>query len=401
MIEFDRRLREIRGTAAEAGADLRERALAVDADPHSMEQHFDSPGFHLIRTITTPVEHRPSADRGTAGFTPGRKSLETAVSVVELARGDAAMLLACPGPGLAGVIVDLLGDDAQRERFYGRLADGRTWSFFAMTEAERGNDATAMETRVDSRDDGFLLTGRKRYIGNAARGGIGVVFARTGRSPMSIRALLVEPEAGTGAAGGTGTGTGTGTGAGAAGWHRTPLEMVGLRGAYLSEIAMENVPVAEDAFLGNHLPVTRRGIWGAVKTFNEMRVQIAALAVGTSLAMAEYVRDHSAGTSQPAGLDLVLARAEAARHLVYDAAACVDRDPERSYPSSVAKLAANQLAMDTARWSARALGPAGHLTHPLLEKWARDVCGFEFMEGTANIQRLHVEKGYRTGDADA
>jgi hypothetical protein len=28
------------------------------------------------------------------------------------------------------------------------------------------------------------------------------------------------------------------------------------------------------------------------------------------------------------------------------------------------------------------------------------VCAFEFMEGTGDIQRLHVAKGYQAGDAD-
>ncbi|MEV5577226.1 acyl-CoA dehydrogenase [Streptomyces parvus] len=379
MADLDERLRYVRGVAAEAAADLRGRALSVDADPAAMERHFDSFGFRLIRTLTTPVELLP-ADSREVVLTPEHKCLETAVAVTEIARGDAAMLLACPGPGLAGVVVDLLGSPEQRARFHGRLADGRTWSFFAMTEAERGNDATALQTRLDTDGDGYLLNGSKRYVGNAARGGIGVVFARTGRSPMSIRAALVEP--------------------GHPGWHGAPLEMIGLRGAYLSELAFTGVPVPEDALLGAHLPVTRRGIWGAVRTFNEMRVQIAALAAGTTLAMAEYVRDHTPGMSAPQGLDTVLGRAEAVRRLVCEAAARVDSAPERSYPSSVAKLAANDLAMRTARWAARALGPAGLVEHPLLEKWTRDVCGFEFMEGTANIQRLNVEKGYRTGDAD-
>ncbi len=57
--------------------------------------------------------------------------------------------------------------------------------------------------------------------------------------------------------------------------------------------------------------------------------------------------------------------------------------------------------MDTARWAAAALGPAGLLEHPLLEKWTRDACAFEFMEGPGNVQRLHVARGYQNGDANA
>jgi alkylation response protein AidB-like acyl-CoA dehydrogenase len=58
------------------------------------------------------------------------------------------------------------------------------------------------------------------------------------------------------------------------------------------------------------------------------------------------------------------------------------------------------MAVETARWAAVALGPASLIEHPLLEKWTRDVCSFEFMEGTGNIQRIHVAQGYQAGAAD-
>jgi alkylation response protein AidB-like acyl-CoA dehydrogenase len=64
------------------------------------------------------------------------------------------------------------------------------------------------------------------------------------------------------------------------------------------------------------------------------------------------------------------------------------------------KLAAVEMGVSTGRWVARVMGPGGLLEHPLLEKWTRDVCAFEFMDGTSNMQRLHVERGYQTGDAD-
>lgn len=381
MTDSDARLRTVRAVAAETAADLRARALSVDADPADMAPHVDAPGLRLLRSLGTPPEHRDPADTCGLRLDPRRHHLEHTICTLELARGDAGMVLAAPGPGLAGVLVRELGDAAQRERFHRRLADGRTWSFFAMTEPARGNDATAMETRLDA--DGFggrLLSGHKRYIGNGARGGVGVVFARTGPSPLALRAVLVEPPL--------------------PGWRGAALDMVGLRGARLGDLTFDAVPVAGDALLGAHLPATRRGLWGAIRTFHAMRVQIAALAVGTTLAMAEYVAQQRTGKAVRHGTERVLARAEAARQLVHEAAARIDHDPERGYLSSVAKLAANRLAVETAGWASAALGPAGLIEHPLLEKWTRDVHAFEFMEGTANIQRLHVEKGYRAGDAD-
>jgi alkylation response protein AidB-like acyl-CoA dehydrogenase len=378
MIELDDRLRAARDTCREAGEDLRSRALAIDTDPDAMAAHFDSPAYALTRQSNTPPEYR-EAIPGVRTDLLGRGScLQNVVSMIELGRGDAGAMLACPSPALAGVFVELLGDARQKERFFTRLHGGRTWTFFAMTEPGRGNDATALQTRLEpDGSGGWLLHGAKRYIGQGARGGIGVVFGRTGRSALSIRAALVELPT--------------------PGWQGRRLDMVGLRGAYLSELEFDGVPVAGDMLLGEHLPVSRRGMWGAVTTFHNMRLRVAASAVGTGLAMAEYVAEHR--KSAP-GLAETQGRLEAARELIYQAAARIDHNPERGYLSCAAKLGATRLAIATGRWAAAAMGPAGLLEHPLLEKWTRDVCAFEFMEGTSNIQRLHVSRGFSAGDAD-
>jgi len=380
MIEFDERLNASRNASAEAAMDLRARALSVDNDPDDMAEHVNTPVLRMIRNICTPIKYR-SAEADFGGWLFDNDScLERVVGTMELARGDAGMLLATPGPALAGIVVDVLASPAQQEVFYRAIADGRTWTFFAMTEPDRGNDATTMTTRLEKDGaGGYRLYGRKRYIGSGARGGVGVVFARTGPSPLSIRAVLVRPE-------------------GLPGWHAQRLDMVGLRGAYLSELTFDGVPIERDMVLGEHLSPTRRGMWGAMRTFNNMRVQVACMALGTALAMHDYVRE-----LRPAapGLDLAAGRLEAARQLVYDVAASVDDDAERAFFPSVAKLRCTPLAINTARWAARSLGPAGLLEHPLLEKWYRDVHAFEFMEGTTNIQRLHVAQGYLKGAPNA
>lgn len=375
--ELDERLEAMRAVTAEYAADLRSRALAVDADPDDMKSHLDSPALSLIRTASMPERYRTTPLRADRWEYRYDSCLERVIGLLEMARGDAGLVLACPGPALAGVVVDALGSEDQRDRFYRRIAGGDAWTFFAMTEAARGNDATAMETRLERDGADFRLHGAKRYIGNGARGDIGVVFARTGRGTLSIRAALVELPA--------------------PGWFGHRLDMIGLRGAYLSELHFDNVPVPRESLLGEHLPVTRRGMWGAIQTFNNVRVQVGAMAVGTALAMYDLVIEQR---PDALGADVVLGRLEAARALIYEAATYVDGDPNRSYLSAAAKLTATRLAVDVAAWASASLGPASLLEHPLLEKWVRDVCAFEFMEGTTNIQRLHVAQGFLKGAAD-
>jgi alkylation response protein AidB-like acyl-CoA dehydrogenase len=379
VVELDERLRALRGAAAETAGELRAHASALDAEPYEMKQHLGVAAFDLIRRCTTPPRFGDPLRLGRFSYAAG-SSLDTLVWMVELARGDAGMVLAAPGPSLAGILVDQLGDERQQEFFHRAVADGTTWAFFAVTEPGRGSDASAMESALTAEAPGlYRLNGTKKYIGNGARGAVGVVFARTGGGPLSIRAALVE--------------------AAAPGFRARELETAGLRGAALGEIALADVPVPEERLLAGHLPPTRRGLWGAVRVFNTVRPQVAALAVGTGLACLDLVR-----TERPnaPGLEAVAARLEACRALTLEAGAALDRDRDDGLRSSAAKIAAVAAAREAGRWAVRSLGPAAQVDHPLLEKWLRDVSAFEFMEGTSDIQRLNVARSvtrgrYRTG----
>jgi alkylation response protein AidB-like acyl-CoA dehydrogenase len=376
--ELTPRALAVRDLTRDLAADLRARALAVDAAPDAMDAHLGSAAFAVIRQAETPPEYREQTAGDPAALLDARSCLESAVGQLELAYGDFGTLLACPAPGLAGVFVRMFGSPAQQSQFFGRLRDGRTWTFFAMTEPAHGSDATAIETRLDRvGDGGYALTGRKRYIGNGARGAIGVVFGRTGPSVLSIRAALVQLPS--------------------AGCQATRLDMVGLRGAGLGEMTFCGLPVAVDGLLGEHLSATRRGLRAAVDTFNQMRVRVAAAAAGTTLAIVDYVAEQHKSAR---GLELAAAHARAARELVCQAAVRIDHDPGQGYLSSAAKLSATTTAVKTARWASAALGPGGLLEHPLLEKWVRDVHAFEFMEGAGNIQRQQVARGYHAGAAE-
>jgi alkylation response protein AidB-like acyl-CoA dehydrogenase len=227
-----------------------------------------------------------------------------------------------------------------------------------------------METRLDPdpNSDGFLLNGTKRYVANAERGALGVVFARTGRTPLSIRATILRRPS--------------------PGFTGTPLQMTGLRGACIGHMEFDNTPIDLEQLLGQHLPASRRGLWGAMRAFNIIRLQIAAQALGASFAIRDYVREQRGPAWS--GHELMSARLEAARALLHRTAAHVDQSPDDRLAPSIAKLHTTELAQEATRWAEAALGPASLLEHPLLEKWCRDVCAFEFMDGTSNILRLTI-----------
>ncbi|MDT0267365.1 acyl-CoA dehydrogenase family protein [Streptomyces sp. DSM 44915] len=367
MARLTAELRELRAGCRELAGELREIALAVDAEPRDTDRLRANAALELLRVVGTPRRHRAAAVPGWAE--PFADSaLARVVGNVELARGDVGALNACAAPSLAGLTVDALGDRDQQDYFYGTLARHGCWTFFGMTEPEHGSDATAMRTRLAGDDaGGYRLHGVKRYVANAVRGEIGVVFARTGPTPLAIRAVLLRR--------------------GAPGLGGSDLEMLGLRGARLGELTFDGVPVPAEHLLGRRLPASRRGLWGANRAFGVVRLQIAAQALGAGYAMRDEVRALRPGWD---GHRPVTARLDAARELLYDLAAASDADPDDRRPPSLAKLHTAALAVEVGRWAESVL-PAGALVErPLLEKWCRDVMAFEFMDGTSHMLRLTV-----------
>lgn len=352
---------DLRAEVRAHAADLRSRALDVDAHPAEVARHVDSPGMRAVHRIST-VPEEPQPDR----------CLRLTAATLEAARGDAGVLLASPGPSLAGVLIDLLADTAQRDRFRSALADARSWAFCAITEPQGGSDVLGLRTQLRRTPDGLRLSGSKTYVGNASRSRLGVVLARTGPTPLHIRAVVVDARS-----------------AGVAG---SALPMAGLRGARIGRLTFDDVPVRDEDVLGAHLPPSRRGLWGAIRAFASVRVQVAAMAVATAGGVCDYLTEHgiSAGDGE---LAAARARIATAEELLLRAAGAVDRNEGRGQLSALAKLTGTRLAVDvTTRLPAR-LGRGALLDHPLLEKWRRDAAGFEFMEGTSAIQLLHIADG--------
>ncbi len=376
LIELTRRQKLLQDEIRWHADDLRAHAIAVDARPDDLTDQLTAPSVQAVRRVAMSVLYRA----------PGR-CLELVVGLIEAARGDAGVVLACPGPGVAGVVVDKLADAQQRDLFVAALSDQRSWAFCAITEPLVGSDAMRMTSELRPAEAGdFLLSGTKRYVGNAHRGSIGVVFARTGPSPLAIRAVLVRVPA--------------------PGIRSTVLHTLGLRGAQIGELRFDDVRIPAEHLLGRHLSATRRGIWGAVEAFDTVRVQVAAMALGTALAVHDYVvaqggpthrasATGSVSNTGPAGrrLEAFRGRIDATRQLVYRAADQIDNSHGRGHLSSLAKYEAVELARAATRTLPALLGPGALLAHPLLEKWRRDADGFEFMEGTSTIQKLNIAEG--------
>jgi acyl-CoA dehydrogenase len=381
MIQLDAGLLGMRALMREWGLGMRSAGLEVDRDPDAIGRHVGLPGLASLARTPVPADRDPGHLRVAGRSCDGMSAFERVVSVEELAYGDAGMFLGAPGGSMSGVLIDLLGDEEQKDWYYSRLLQRPTWTFFALTEPDRGSDAAALSTTLTPRPDGGgVLNGAKRYIGNGARAEFGVVFCRTGKGPLGVTAVIVD--------------------AASAGFAAEPIPTIGLRGAQISALTFDDVEVPADRVLGRHLPATRRGLWSAVRTFNLLRPGVAAIALGIAgaaldYAEAEYGRPRIDERNR---LDAFRRQTAAVRELTWRAALAADRDPSDGRLASAAKYKAARLAEQATLAACELLGPGARLEHPLLDKFVRDARGVEFMEGAGDIQRLNIFHGFsRTG----
>lgn len=375
----DAALDELDHFCAEAARDFRQAGMALDRDPDDIGCLADLPGAAFARLALFPPAYQAD-DEFPAGLLSAAATTRGSVIMLErLSYGDPNVILAAPGPSLSGRVVRALADDAQERWYYGRLARRREHTFFGLTEPGKGSAAGELScTLTPAPDvDGWLLNGEKRYIGNGARAQVGVVFARRSPGPWGIEAVLVDTAV--------------------PGFSGDLLPTIGLRGARISWLRFENVPVRADHLLGAHLPPTRRGLRGAMQALYRFRPGIAAMALGCAQAVCDHV-----GTRRPllprAGqlrMADLLDRIAAVRSQMHLVTADIDHGLINSHRIGAVKVQAAHLAEEATLLAADLLGPASLIEDRWLEKTYRDVRAFELMEGTTNLHRLSVFQGLR------
>ncbi|TMT81807.1 acyl-CoA dehydrogenase [Haloterrigena sp. H1] len=87
------------------------------------------------------------------------------------------------------------GSEEQKEHWLPKLGSGEAVGCFGLTEPEHGSNPTAMETRAEEADEGYLLNGSKTWITNSPIADVAVVWARDQTDPDTpVRGFLVETD---------------------------------------------------------------------------------------------------------------------------------------------------------------------------------------------------------------
>lgn len=319
-------------------------------------------------------------------------ALRRAVTFERIGRICPALPMSMPGPGLSMPPVLSLGTPEQRAAYFDRF-NGQArpvWGAFAITEPQGGSDAANMRTRAVADGDGYILDGDKCFITSGARADAVVVFATLdpARGRFGVRAFLVDR--------------------GTPGFAVERSEdMLGLRASQLSTLAFRDCRVPAARMLGH---TGRRGplidaFTGAQRAWDYMRPALAAGINGTCAGILAYARtciaDGRAGLARAGAqaahgaLDPLQARVHAAQLLALRAAWKFDRGERASLDASLAKASAATLAMDVAHRLA-ALLPLQAASHGNpVEKFLRDAKAFDILEGTGDMQRLMIARGFQ------
>lgn len=351
----------------------------------SMAKSFRSEEIDEYAETTARKERDPSK--------PSETNRTACIAAEELAWADAAIPLSMPGPGLGGPPVRATGTPEQKERFFRIFRDMDAgplrWGAYGLTEPGAGSDVAGIRTSCRKDGSHWVLNGRKCYITNGARADWTVIFATVdptlGRA--GHRAFVVEK--------------------GTPGFEVGKIEeKMGLRANETAELVLEDCRVPEENLLGGEDAYrTKEGFMTAMKTFDNTRPLVGAMAIGIGRAAYEYARDYvkeryvlTRPIPRYAALAERLARIgrrlDAARMMVWRATYMADMSMPNAKEASMSKALAGQAAIAACIDAIEICGASGTLRseHALLEKWFRDIKVYDIFEGTGNIQRVVISK---------
>jgi glutaryl-CoA dehydrogenase len=123
----------------------------------------------------------------------GWNNVAYGLAVAEVARGSGSLATFLHvQSGLAMTAIHELGSEEQKRRWLAPMARCEKIGCFGLTEPEAGSDPGSLSTTAVERDGGYVLSGEKKWIGNASFSDVAVIWART--EDDKISGYLVETE---------------------------------------------------------------------------------------------------------------------------------------------------------------------------------------------------------------
>jgi butyryl-CoA dehydrogenase len=309
--------------------------------------------------------------------------LTLALVLEEIAAGDGGTSTAisvtnCP----VNAILMRYGNDAQKKQWLTPLAQGEMLGAFCLTEPHVGSDASALRTTAVKEGDGYIINGVKQFITSGQNGHVAIVIAVTdkGAGKKGMSAFIVPTNA--------------------PGYMVARLEdKLGQNSSDTAQINFDDCRIPAENLIG----AEGEGYKIALSALEGGRIGIAAQSVGMARSALEvaiaYAKDRqSFGTAiinhQAVGFRLAdcATRLEAARQLIWHAAALRDAGRPCLKEAAMAKLFASETAEAVCSAAIQTLGGYGYVSDFPVERIYRDVRVCQIYEGTSDVQKIIIQR---------
>ena len=315
------------------------------------------------------------------------------VAIEELGRIDQSIgITLSAGVGLGINPILTYGTDEQRDRWLPDLVAGRALAGFGLTEPDAGSDAGGTRTTATRDGDEWVINGAKSFITNSGTDitSLVTVTARTGTTAegrAQISAIIVP--------------------SGTPGFTvEEPYDKLGWHISDTHGLSFDGCRVPADHLVGEE----GQGFRQFLKTLDDGRIAISALATGLTQRMLELATDYARtrtsfgrpiGANQGVSFQIsdLAVMAETSRVLTYKAAWLKDEADrgrrsvkEVARAASIAKLYTSEAAVSATRIATQVFGGNGFMEEYPVARFYRDAKILEIGEGTSEVQRMVIAR---------
>ena len=323
-------------------------------------------------SLVIPEEH------GGLGF--ASKAYSRALQ--EVAKYDASVAVtvgAHSSIGMRGLL--LFGNEAQRARYYPRLASGEMIAAFCLTEPGSGSDAASIKTTAVRDGDHYVLNGTKIWITNGGIADFFTVFAKTSdpKDRKGLSAFLVTRDM--------------------AGVSNGPHEdKLGIRASSTTTITLDNVRVPAENLLGEEgkgfkiamaiLNSGRTGLGGGSVGGMKRLIQLATQQANQRIQFDKPIREFGLIKQKVGQMVIDCYATEATVTLV---AGLMDAGyADYAVEAAISKVFASEALWRTADEALQIAAGNGYMTEFPYQQLLRDARINRIFEGTNEILRLFI-----------
>lgn len=338
----------------------------------------------------TPPSHELIREYATQGFLGinvpqmygglGLGNLEALIVLEEFGKISSAIAFpvfeSCVGPVRA---IERFASESLKQRVVPGVCRGELVVAVSMSEPQAGSALTDLTTRAVARGDQIVLNGTKRWCSGGGHADGYVVYCRMSDAPgaKGIGAVYVERDT-----------PGMSFGA--------PESLMGFRGVPSSDIYFDQCAVPRDNVI-----VPAGGFRQLMEAFDLERCGNATMALAQASGALEevvaYVQEREQFGKPIVEFQAVQIRlaemrirVDAARLLIWRAAANAEDGLPSVLDSSVAKCFANEIAREVCGNAVQLMGGYGYSREYPMERRLRDAWGWGIAGGAIDIQKVNI-----------